>query len=93
MNLDFEALKPKIIEELNKRAESTECHMCHSIDLILVDGFFVRPIQKNLSGDFVLGGPMMPTIGIICKKCGHLMELSLGVLGLLPQKDKEETHD
>lgn len=54
--------------------------------LILVDGFFNKSLQKDVSGNIVIGGPTVPTVGIICENCGYLMEFAIGALGLLGQK-------
>ena len=88
--MNFEELKPKIIEELQKRAPRLKCPVCNHNRMTLVDGFFNRPIQKDLSGAFVLGGPSIPTVGIVCENCGNLLEFAVGVLGLLPPQDKKE---
>lgn len=88
---NFEELKVKVIEELKKRAPDLKCPVCSSPTaphrkLILVDGLFNRSIQKDVSGGIVIGGPTVPTVGVICENCGYVMEFSIGALGLLNQK-------
>lgn len=83
MSQNFEELKPKIIEELNKRAPNLKCPACENRKMILIDGFLNRPLQKEISGNFVIGGPSVPTVVIACETCGHLMEFAAGVLGVL----------
>ncbi len=83
--------KQKIISELNKRIHSgnIKCPMCGNDEhFILADGYFNPPMQDNLNS-FVLGGSSIPSIAIVCSKCGFISSHALGVLGLLPQQIKE----
>ena len=42
-------------------------------------------MQDRLNG-IVLGGPSIPSIPIICNRCGFISSHALGILGLLPPK-------
>lgn len=86
MNIKFEDLKEKIIEELNKRVPDPKCPLCGHGKLILIDGFFTHPLQSDLS-TFNIGGTSIPTVGVYCEKCGNITYYSLGILGLLPKKE------
>lgn len=87
---NFEDLKSKIVEELNKRIPNLHCPICDSKEMILTDGFFNHLLNKEISGNLIIGGPSIPTVTIICKKCGHIMEFAVGVLGLLPKKEDQD---
>ncbi len=79
--------KQKIVSELNRRIPNLVCPMCHQRSFIILDGYFNQPIQAELEG-VVLGGPALPSIGIVCNNCGFISQHALGVLGLLPKEDK-----
>lgn len=46
-------------------------------------------IIVNDSYEGIRIGTSVPAGIVICKKCGHIDLFALGVLGLLPKKDKE----
>ncbi len=57
--------------------------MCGNKNFILVDGYFNQPLQSNPSG-ITLGGRTLPSIAIVCSKCGFISNHALGSLDLLP---------
>lgn len=75
--------KKKIIEEFAKRGVKYHCPMCGNNNFVVADGYFNNTIQPELKG-FILGGPSIPTIPIICTNCGYISQHALGVLNLLP---------
>ena len=87
--INFEEQKVKIVEELNKRIQNLQCPVCHSKEMMLSDGFYYHPINKEVSGNLVIGGPSIPTVAVICKNCGYFMEFAVGILGLLPKKEEK----
>ena len=80
--------KQEIAKRLDDRLKGVTCPMCHQHNFIIADGYFNNVIQDNLEG-IVLGGATIPTISIICANCGFVSQHALGVLGLLPTKNKE----
>ena len=91
MVLKFDDVKTQVISELNKRVPNLVCPICKSGQMVLADGFISHQINKELTNSFLIGGSTVPVVAIICKNCGHVMEFSVGVLGLLPKKDEEAT--
>lgn len=83
--------KQKIVQELNKKFSSSgvKCPMCGNTHFIIAGGYFNTFLQDNLK-DFSMGGPSIPSIPIICNKCGFISMHALGFLGLLPKQDEEE---
>ena len=79
--------KQKIVIELNKRINSGDikCPMCGNKHFIIADGYFNPTMQDNLN-NYVLGGPSIPSIAIVCSKCGFISSHALVVLGLLPKQ-------
>lgn len=89
MILKFDDIKQKIVEELNKRVPNLKCPICSNGEMILADGFISHQLNKELTGNFILGGPTIPVVAVICKHCGHTMEFSVGALGLLTKEDDQ----
>lgn len=93
MILKFDDIKQKIIEELQKRVPNLKCPICGKGDMILADGFISHQLNKELTGSFILGGPTIPIVAVICEYCGHTMEFSVGALGLLPKEDAAKNEE
>lgn len=82
--------KQKIISELNNRINlgNLRCPMCGNNHFIIADGYFNTMMQDHLNS-IVLGGPSIPSIAIVCNKCGFISSHALGVLGLLPKQNED----
>ena len=82
--------KHRIILELNKRFNSSgiKCPMCGNNHFIIGDGYFNSFMQDDFR-NLNIGGPSIPSIPIICDRCGFISSHALGVLGLLPKNDNE----
>lgn len=88
--------KQRIIQKLNAKLglSGAKCPMCGNTHFIIADGYFNTFIQDDLNS-INMGGPSIPSISIICDKCGFMSLHALGVLGLLPEsnnntKNKDE---
>lgn len=79
--------KQKIISRLHDKIQSLECPMCHQRGFIIADGYFANYLQDSLS-KMQIGGASIPTIAIVCSHCGFVSQHAVGMLGLLP-KDNE----
>jgi hypothetical protein len=75
--------KNEIIRRLRDKGVRGECPMCGHKNFALAEGYFNHPIQTQLGGGLVLGGPTIPTVAIICTNCGFTSQHALGALGLL----------
>lgn len=82
-----EEQKVKIIETLKEKGVTLPCPRCGNNNFTIMDGYFNQPIQTELGG-LVLGGPSVPSIVLVCTRCGFLNQHALGVLGLLPEEVK-----
>ncbi|MDD3998853.1 MAG: hypothetical protein PHR98_01960 [Candidatus Shapirobacteria bacterium] len=91
METKFEGNKKKIIEELIKKAPNLECPICHGKNFEFGGGYFAHDLQDDLKNRLI-GGINIPTIPLICKGCGYILEFAAGTFGLLPSKEdnKEE---
>ena len=81
--------KQNIILKLNEKGIRTNCPMCGNDKFVIADGYFLHYMQAVVNGGLSLGGPSIPTIAIVCERCGFTSQHALGVLGLLPQNDKK----
>ena len=81
--------KDRIIKALTERGARLPCPRCGNQNFTLVDGYFNQPIQTELGG-LVIGGPSIPSVVVVCTRCGFLSQHALGVLGLLPKEEKED---
>jgi len=84
--------KVAIISQIQRLIPNLECPICHNRHFIIADGYFNSSIQGKLDG-MVLGGPSIPSIGLICNKCGFISHHALGVIGMLPKQDTESKKD
>ena len=77
--------KQKISAAITQRIQGQlTCPMCQGGNFIMADGYF----HNSLQDDFVtmsVGGQNIPTIAIICSKCGFVSQHALGILELLPK--------
>ncbi len=83
--------KQKIIEKLNKlfNTHGLKCPMCGNNHFIIGDGYFNSYIYDDFK-TINLGGPSIPSIPIICNRCGFISMHALGVLELLPKEEDKE---
>lgn len=89
-NLMSDDEKKKAVEALTKKNVKTQCPMCGNNNFILAEGYFNHTMQGNLNEGILLGGPSIPTVGIICTKCGFISQHALGVLGLLQNPERRK---
>jgi len=92
METRFEDNKEKIVEELIRKVPNLECPVCHTKNFEFGGGYFAHDLQDNLNNRS-MGGINIPTVPLVCKNCGYLLEFAVGYFGLLPKKEekKEET--
>lgn len=81
--------KRRIVEALEKAGAKLPCPRCGNGNFALLDGYFNQPVQMELGG-LVLGGPSVPSVVVVCNRCGYLSQHALGVLQLLPKTPPEE---
>lgn len=79
----------KIAAKLNERQIKRECPMCREGVFIIVDGYVIPVLQANTK-NLKLSGKSLPTVAVMCKNCGYLMQFSLGALGLMVENKEEE---
>ena len=78
--------KQEIIKALEEHGVKLPCPRCGNQSFTLIGGYFNQTIQTDLKG-MVLGGPSIPSVAVVCKRCGYLSQHALGVIGLLPKEE------
>jgi hypothetical protein len=74
----------RIIQSLKEKGVVLGCPRCSNTDFFLADGYFNHFFQEQLSPGTVLDGTAIPTVAVICNRCGFMSYHAAGVLGLLP---------
>jgi len=74
--IKFSDYKEKIIKALNEKSPQ------HGIQepTSLVDGFINQPIQKELTGGPVIGGPAIPMVAVVGNNSGRIYFFALKTL-------------
>lgn len=78
--------KHEIVEALEERGAKLPCPRCGNQSFTLLDGYFNQVLQTDLGG-IILGGPSIPSVVVVCTRCGFLSQHALGALGLLPRRE------
>ena len=73
-----------ILAALDKAGAKLPCPRCGNPDFSLVDGYFNQPIQSQLA-EVVMGGQSVPSVVVVCNRCGFISQHALGALKLLGQ--------
>ncbi len=73
--IKFEEYKQRIVEALNRRG-----NLGIQEPITLIDGFANQPIQKELSGAFIVGGPAIPMIMLLGTTSGRVYFFALRAL-------------
>jgi ribosomal protein S27AE len=81
-----------IIQALEARGVRRECPRCGNLQFTIADGYFSHPVQKDLNS-FNIGGPSIPSIVLVCTRCGFMSQHALGVIGLLPAPVEKKQGD
>jgi hypothetical protein len=79
--------KGKIINALTERGAVLPCPRCGNKNFTLLDGYINSLVQPEVTSGIILGGPTVPTVGVVCSRCGYLCQHAIGALGLLPKTE------
>jgi len=81
--------KKEIIELLQKKGAMQSCPRCSNTNFELIDGYLNQYIQNEFRHGMAIGGPSIPSVVVVCNKCGFMSQHALGALNLLSPKRKE----
>lgn len=73
--------KQLIINKLLERISRYQCPICHNDSCTIVDGYLANTLQNDFSS-MQLGGSFLPSVAIVCNKCGFTSMHNAKVLGI-----------
>jgi DNA-directed RNA polymerase subunit RPC12/RpoP len=77
--------RKKIQDSLNSKLQEKDrkiaCPVCGNLKFILADGFTRDSLQDDVNA-YLVGGPEIPEIVLVCSHCGHILKFSAGILGI-----------
>jgi len=80
-----EEKKARIVRALEEVGVKLPCPRCSNKEFTLVDGYFVQTLQDNIT-HIAVGGESVPSVMVICKRCGYIAQHALGSLGVMPEE-------
>jgi hypothetical protein len=85
----------KIEKALNNKQKSSNnlsCSFCGHNQFSLGGGFTNDFLMDKLGGGLIIGGPVLPSIPIVCTNCGNTLFLNAKILGIdVDGEQKNET--
>jgi len=88
-----EEIIKKIEESIKKKRgqdSSFSCFVCTNNQFSLAGGFTNDFLIDNFGGGLFFGGPVLPSVPIVCTNCGNTIFLNAKVLGLKEEDFKKE---
>jgi hypothetical protein len=73
-------INDKVIKDaLEKAGAVRNCPRCNHHEFKILNGFFAQSLQTNTLGVQV-GGNILPTIVVVCARCGFVSQYSVEIL-------------
>ena len=73
--------KQLIIEKLQDRIGYYKCPICNNHSFTIVDGYLANSLQNDFTS-IQLGGSFLPSVALVCNKCGFTSMHNAKVLGI-----------
>lgn len=83
--------KDKIIRRFWEIIPEPICPMCKGREFSVLDSYLVNPVIDDYRKPQALMRRSVPTVSIVCTKCGFISQHSMGVMGLLDGRSTSET--
>jgi ribosomal protein L37E len=80
--------KTTIIQALENRGARLPCPRCGNNNFSLIDGYFNHSFQSQITSNVIIGGPSVPSVAVVCNRCGFLSYHAVGALGILPDQSQ-----
>lgn len=77
LDVKFEDVKDRILAKLNKLGSKK---LGLNEEVMLIDGIINQPLNPKVTGNVVVGGPVVPVITLVGKETGRLYFFALKVL-------------
>lgn len=79
--------KNRIMRRFMEVIPNPECPMCHGHQFGVVDSYLVNPVTEDYRKPHALVRRSIPTVAIVCAKCGFISQHSMAALRLLNNND------
>lgn len=76
--LKFDKYKDMIVNAIQEKLK--ENPIFPEEDFVILEGFFNQPIQNEIAGKIIIGGPTLPMVAIVGKKTARIYFFALRVL-------------
>lgn len=73
--------KQKIAKKLVEKIGMFKCPICQNDTFSIADGFVANSLQQNLKS-LQIGGVYLPSIALVCNKCGFTSFHNTNILGI-----------
>ena len=73
--IKFSEIKEELQKKLQEKLRNTP--IPNEEGFTLIEGFITTTLQGEISGSFILGGPVIPTIGIVGGTSGRIYTFAL----------------
>lgn len=82
----------KIEEAIKRKSGETifKCPVCTNNQFSLAGGFTTDFLTDKIQGGLIIGGPVLPSIPIVCTNCGNTFFLNAKILGITEEDSKEK---
>ena len=81
--------KQKIMLSLIGKIDDIKCPMCGNGTFSILDGYVINHIHNDIQYKMNESKISIPTIMMVCTKCGFISQHALGHLGNLPKSVRE----
>lgn len=73
--------KQIIAKKLIEKIGIFKCPICNNATFTIANGFICNNLQENLRS-FQIGGEYLPSIALVCNKCGFTSFHNINILGI-----------
>ena len=74
-------VQQRIIKAITDRGGIRPCSVCGNPGFSLADGYVTTPLASNPTA-IMLGGSTLPSVALVCNRCGNTLFLNVFTLGL-----------
>lgn len=83
--------KDDIATKLKEKNATKGCHRCGHESFTILEGFSNIRLELDLTMvGFLIGGPTLPVVNIVCNNCGAITSHAIGALGMLSKETEKE---
>jgi len=80
-----EVEKNRILNRFRELIPQPECPMCHGRHFSVVDSYPINPVAEDYRKPNPLIRRSIPTVAVVCVKCGFISQHSMAAMGLLDE--------